>query len=186
MHRFEKTLRRHRPPPTESWIDPVQMPLRMWVQLFFVYCVAHHLSFYWEWDGFLVVALFNKSKKLYSVHVHVDRPQPPYLETLDYTFESPYLASLLPFLMHLYDRYPSTFLATRNRQASVRHLSFYTFLVQWKVSEKEFEALTKAVPAPMSQCLFKKEYSDLSTLIKKSTKKQQEKTWSRSELLALK
>lgn len=183
MSRLEKTLRRHAPIP-KSWVDMLSMPLRTWIQLFFIYCLAHHLSFYWEWRGFLIVAVYQKSTRSYRVHVHLDLSRPPYRKTLEYKFESPYLASLIPFLLHLYDRQPSDFLATRNRQASVRYLSFYSFLVRWNLSEKEFQALSMAQPVVISPCLFQKEYPELASSLAKGSRPSDPRTWTRSELLS--
>jgi hypothetical protein len=124
----KKVVRRHSPITTTK--VERRMSLREWVRFFFIYAMAHHRSFYWQReDGTLIVASTTNKQTYYNVGLQIDLISPP----LQHQFEPPLTTSMLPFLMEIYDQSPkSLFLAVRNHQASVRQLSFYSFLLMIK------------------------------------------------------
>jgi len=121
----KKVVRRHTPTTTTK--AERRISLREWVRFFFIYAMAHHRSFYWQCkDGMLVVASTTKKQSYYNVGLQIDLISPP----LQHRFDPPFTTSMLPFLMNIYSQSPDAlFLAVRNHQASVRQLSFYSFLL---------------------------------------------------------
>lgn len=105
---------------------PTHRPLSRWVGLFFQYAMDKKKNFYWAWDQFLVVV--RRQKKTTLLVLEVPLPTAPYLaqKHVDITHLPP--EAVVASLLFLYNHYPSSFLLRRNREHSVRFLSFRSFL----------------------------------------------------------
>lgn len=101
-------------------------PLRQWLELFFQYALKNKKNFYWAWKSFLIVVRKHGSK-LFLV-LEIPLKQAPFLvqKHVDITnIPKPVVVQSLLLLFDLYDSSP---MLPRNREYSVRFLSFISFL----------------------------------------------------------
>lgn len=98
--------------------------LRSWIFMFFRYALDAGRPFYWEWDDFMIT--IRRSGK--GVAIVFDRylKKPPYIDRDMWVVPKD---EVFPFLLEMYDRFPSSHLSTsRNSQASRSYLSFRSFV----------------------------------------------------------
>lgn len=101
-------------------------PLSDWLGYFFHYALTRNKNFYWAWDQFMIVVRHYKKKRFLVLEIPI--PQEPFLiqKHVDITAIPPdVLVQSLLFLFHHYNSSP---LLRRNREPSVRFLSFLSFL----------------------------------------------------------
>jgi len=110
--------------PTTS-MDKLNLPLEEWVRYFFTFALDKKKKFYWAWQHFMVTIRREKDKTVLILEIFL--PKAPFLfqKHVDIThIPNPVLVNSLMFL---YTHYKSSPNLRRNREHSVRYLSFISF-----------------------------------------------------------
>lgn len=106
--------------------EQAHYPLSRWVGLFFHFAMGVNKNFYWAWDQFMIVVRRQKKKTLLVLEIPIK--QAPYLVQKHVDITDIPNEMVVASLMFLYRHYPSSPWLARNREHSVRFLSFRSFL----------------------------------------------------------
>lgn len=98
-----------------------------WLGSFFHYALHKKKNFYWAWDRFLVVVRHKRNNKRILV-LEVPLPDAPYLIQKHVDVSSLDPEVLANSLLLLAQHYTSSPMLPRNREYSVRFLSFLSFV----------------------------------------------------------
>ena len=107
-------------------IDKLHLPLDEWLRYFFTFASNKKKNFYWAWKDFMIVVRHQKDGRTVLV-LEIFLPKAPFLRQkhIDIThIPKDVLVDSLMFLSHHYDSSPKL---RRNREHSVRFLSFISF-----------------------------------------------------------
>lgn len=131
MDIFPKKLQKHFYP-QDIWVrkynlDKLSFSMRNWILTFFSFCINNHKSFYWDFDKFKII-IRRKTPTNIRLFIEVLIPYKPFLVQHQFNISHLQPTSLLRILVELYDSYPSSSLCGRNRQSSVRFLSFFSYI----------------------------------------------------------
>lgn len=119
-------LKKHlgRSPTTKT--DKLHLPMDQWLRYFFTFALNKKKNFYWAWKDFMIVVRREKDGRTVMV-LEIFLPKAPFLRQkhIDIThIPKDVLVNSLMFLYHHYDSSPRL---RRNREHSVRFLSFISF-----------------------------------------------------------
>lgn len=111
-----------------------------WLNYFFHYALQKKKNCYWAWNDFLIVLRHQRNKKLVLI-VEVPQQEPPFLvqKHVDVSFLDHNL--LIQSLLLLVHYFASSPMLSRNREYSVRFLSFQSFV-----------HMIQQPPMPTSEC----------------------------------
>lgn len=129
IYRSEKKLIHHKllfyryATKRERMKETKRRTLRSWVFMFFRYALDAGKSFYWEWDDFMIT--IRRSGRGLAIVFDRYLKKPPYIDRDMWVIPKD---DVLPFLVEMYDRFPSSLPASRNAQASRSYLSFRSFI----------------------------------------------------------
>lgn len=98
-----------------------------WLGNFFHYALRKKRNFYWAWDRFLVVVRHQRNNKRVLV-LEMPQPEAPYLVQKHVNISSIPTDILVNSLLLLAQHYASSPMLPRNREYSVRFLSFLSFV----------------------------------------------------------
>ncbi len=107
-------------------IDKLQLPIQEWLRYFFTFALNKKTNFYWAWKDFMIVVRREKDGRTVMV-LEIFMSQAPFLRQkhIDIThIPKDVLINSLMFLYHHYDSSPRL---RRNREHSIRFLSFISF-----------------------------------------------------------
>jgi hypothetical protein len=96
---------------------------RSWVAMFFRYALEKKKSFYWEWDDFIITVRQTPKKIIVVLDRYLKKP--PYIDRNSWMIPED---EVIPFLLGMYDQFPSSVSGSRNSQSSRRYLSFRSFV----------------------------------------------------------
>lgn len=119
-------LKKHlgRVPTTKT--DKLHLPIGEWLRYFFTFALDKKKNFYWAWKDFMIVIRNEKDGRTVMV-LEIFLPKAPFLRQkhIDIThIPKDVLVNSLLFLYHHYDSSPRL---RRNREHSIRFLSFISF-----------------------------------------------------------
>lgn len=107
-------------------MDKLNLPLEEWVRYFFTFALDKKKKFYWAWKKFMITIRKEKDKTVLVLEIFLAKA--PFLlqKHVDIThIPNPILVNSLMFLYNHYDSSPKL---RRNREYSVRYLSFISFV----------------------------------------------------------
>lgn len=111
-----------------------------WLNNFFHYALWKKKNCYWAWNDFLIVLRHQRNKKLVLI-VEVPQQEPPFLVQKHFDVSLLDRNLLIHSLMLLVQYFESSPMLPRNREYSVRFLSFQSFL-----------HMIQQPPIPSSEC----------------------------------
>lgn len=106
--------------------DKLHLPIGEWLRYFFTFALDKKKHFYWSWKDFMIVIRNEKDGRTVMI-LEIFLPNAPFLRQkhIDIThIPKDVLVNSLLFLYHHYDSSPRL---RRNREHSVRFLSFISF-----------------------------------------------------------
>jgi len=101
--------------------------LNRWIIAFFQYAINKKKSFYWAWDKFMIV-IRRRSNDDVRMIIEIPLKNPPFLVQKQIDITNLSKDALLNTLVFILKNYSSSYQATRNKQSSVKFLSFSSFL----------------------------------------------------------
>ena len=117
-----------------------------WLSYFFHYALNKKKNFYWAWDRFLMVVRHQRNKRI--LVLEVPQLEAPYLTQKHVDVSSIHPDILANTLLLLAQHYASSPMLPRNREYSVRFLSFLSFVHTIKKPAEKC-ACASSVDAPL-------------------------------------
>lgn len=109
--------------------SPVRYRLRDWVGYFFTDAMKNKKNFYWAWKSFMIVVRRQHSPQKQTILiVEIPLKKAPYLVQKHIDITNIPKDGVVNFLLFFYDAYDSSPMLKRNKEYSVRYMSFISFL----------------------------------------------------------
>lgn len=106
--------------------EPLYFPMRQWIGYFFQYALMKKKNFYWAWKSFMIIIRQQKSQTMLVLEIPLKHA--PYLVQKHVDITTIPKDVVIQSLLFFYDFYDSSPMLMRNREYSVRFLSFISFL----------------------------------------------------------
>lgn len=119
-------LKKHLEKNSLTYTDKLHLPISVWLNYFFQYALEKKKNFYWAWKSFMIVVRKQKDKLILVLEIPLKKA--PFLVQKHVDITNIPIKNIVGSLLFLHHHYESSPMLRRNREHSVRFLSFISFV----------------------------------------------------------